>query len=108
MDEIFLRDFIFLEPSQCARTKIALQKGKQYNLDKIANMPPKMQSKMNRLAKEQEQTTCVRNQLIGTEELPLMFDFIDCISTAIMKKFKFLMEMQNHILGEMSKTLKVT
>lgn len=68
-------------------------------------MPP-VQSKMNRLAKEQEQTTCVRNQLVGTEELPPTFDFIDCMSTAIMKKFKFLMEMQDHILGEMSKTLK--
>uniref|UniRef100_A0A8D2CMF1 LINE-1 type transposase domain-containing protein 1 n=1 Tax=Sciurus vulgaris TaxID=55149 RepID=A0A8D2CMF1_SCIVU len=69
-----------------------------------------VQSKMSRLAKEQEKTSCVkRKQLIETDEEiapALDFKYKDDISTAIMKKFKVLMEMQDLMFEEMRETLK--
>ncbi|XP_048638666.1 LINE-1 type transposase domain-containing protein 1 [Marmota marmota marmota] len=69
-----------------------------------------VQSKMSRLAKEQEKSTCVkRNQLRGTdEELPRMLDFKykDHLSTTIVEKFKVLLQMQNVMFFEMRETLR--
>ncbi|VTJ89379.1 Hypothetical predicted protein, partial [Marmota monax] len=83
--------------------------GNQYDLDNIDTMLP-VQSKMSRLEKEQEQTTCVkRNQLRGTdEETPQMSDckYKDHISTTIVEKFKVLLQMWNVMFIEMRKTIR--
>ncbi|KAM5160788.1 LINE-1 type transposase domain-containing protein 1 [Callospermophilus lateralis] len=69
-----------------------------------------VQSKMSRLAKEQEKSTCVkRNQLRGTDEdIPRMLDFKykNHLSTTIVEKFNVLLQMQDLMFFEMRETLR--